>query len=196
LYRTKHYRRYFRCSLHPHTPNVSVFAFLTLVDRSVLFCLRRLHVASYQVAKRTMFRRVRRELVWSSLHFASLLLLSIFLIFSFTSIALIRRLKFRLHRSDRFTPQPSSVAASPSAQTGRSGTSSFNSAPADPSQIPAEGRCRRRLFFLWWFLAFNFHVLMMRHDLLCSLRKIITSAGFGAAVRMASTVANFMRKPS
>jgi hypothetical protein len=74
-----------------------------------------------------------------------------FLIFSFTSTALIRRLKFRLHRNDRFTPQPSNVAASPSAQTGRAGTFSFNSAPADPSQIPAEGRCLLRIVFFFSF---------------------------------------------
>ena len=57
------------------------------------------------------------------------------------STALIRRLKFRLQRSDRSTPQSSGVATSPSVHLRRPGTGPFNSTVADPTHIPSEGSC-------------------------------------------------------
>ena len=58
-----------------------------------------------------------------------------------SSTALIRRLKFRVQRSnpDRSTPQPAIVPASPSAHVGRSGPGATHSVPA---QNPSEGSSR------------------------------------------------------
>jgi hypothetical protein len=107
---------------------------------------------------------------------------------SFASTALIRRLKFRLKQSDGASPLPPSAAASPSVHVGRSAAASAHATAAQQS----EGGSRHRFHFLCF-------LLMSAFTAVCHFVffvEMIASAGFGAAMRMASTVANFMKLPS